>query len=128
MKKSLFTLLVVLLPLVSFAVIDTLENTKQYNTDAFQNCVLLESNDDHDIYQCPTDVQWIVDLQQKEPNGMFKYNFDSDETVFDKIAFDNEHFYVEIAFNDPNMCEQDYTIRTKIKQPGDELWALVGCE
>ena len=113
---------VALLPTFSFAEIP------EYNTDAFQDCTILETNDDHVIYQCPTDIQWIIDVKQNEPNGMFRYNFDDDENIFELVLNDTEHDYIEIAFNDPDFCEEDYTIRTKINQPGEDFWAFVGCK
>jgi len=121
MKKTVIFAIASLFPLVSFA--------EPVNVTVFESCALLEENTDHKIYQCPSDTPWIVDMKQNKPNGMFRSNFDSDENVFNLVLNDTEHEYVEIAFDDADICKGNQTaVRIKIAQPSDQLWAFVGCK
>ncbi len=127
MKKYIIGLIIVILSI--FLIIYTVksDNTPKYDAEMFSNCTLLEENEFHALYQCPSDTEWIVNVKQNEPTGMFKYNFDNDENVFNLVMNDTEHEYIEVAFNEVDICAENYTIRTRIKQPSDENWAFVGC-
>ncbi|MBQ2175013.1 MAG: hypothetical protein II453_08105, partial [Alphaproteobacteria bacterium] len=101
MSKSSIFVIALLLPFVSFA--------EPANIAMFESCTLLEENSNHVIYQCPSDTPWIVDLKQNEPNGMFRSNFDTDEKVFNLVLNDTEHEYVEVAFDDTGICDENQT-------------------
>lgn len=122
MKKSTICIVASLLPLVACS--------DQANIDVFESCSVLEENSYHKIYQCPPDTSWIVDLKQNKPNGMFRSNFDSDKNVFNLVLNDTEHEYIEVAFDDVGICDENQTtVRVKISQPSDDkLWAFVGCK
>lgn len=129
MKKSVIFAIASLFPFVSFAEPVNFATYDVAVVTAFESCALLEENTDHKIYQCPSDTPWIVDMKQNEPNGMFRSNFDSDENVFNLVLNDTEHEYVEVAFDDAGICEENQTaVRIKIAQPSDQLWAFVGCK
>ena len=128
MKTSVVVVIASLFPLVSFAEPANIA-ADDVAVAVFESCTLLEENSNHKIYQCPSDTPWVVDLKQNQPNGMFRFNFDSDENVFNLILNDTEHEYVEVAFDDAEMCpENQIAVRVKIAQPGKDYWAFVGCK
>ena len=140
MKKYIIPAIIALLPLVSFAEEAEAPVTPQYNTELFDTCTPLEENDTHVIYQCPTDIDWIVELKQNEPNAMFQ-EAPNREEAWTLVMFDTEQNYVEVSFADINngMCEEGQTpVRVKIKNsemsdaPEEPLeakfWAFVGCK
>ena len=127
MRKTAICVIASLFPLMSIA--EPVDIATYDVLPVFEGCTVLETNSDHAIYQCPSDIQWIIDMKQNEPNGMFQSNFDSDENVFNLVLNDTEHEYVEVAFADAEMCDANQTaVRIKIAQPSDELWAFVGCK
>lgn len=127
MKKYTISIIASLFPLVSLA--ETADVAKYDIPRIFDGCTVLETDNNHTIYQCPSDIQWVIDMKQNKPNGMFRYNFDSDENVFNMVLNDTEHDYIEVAFIDAEMCDADQTaVRVKIAQPSDEVWAFVGCK
>ena len=135
MKKYIVLTIFALFPLISFAETDVATNAKQYNTDIFKNCTILESNEYHDIYQCPTDIEWIVDLKQNDANAMFQRGPDT-EDAWKLVMTDSEHDYVEVSFDDIKMCEDGQTpVRVKIKNPEMKddpseitMWATFNCK
>lgn len=142
MKKYIVPAIIALLPLASFAEEPEAPVKPQYNTELFATCTSLEENDIHVIYQCPTDIDWIVELKQNEPNAMFQQGPNSDE-VWNLVMkeTDPDHDYVEVSFADidKKVCEDGQTpVRVKIKNPEitDELaepsemklWAFGGCK
>lgn len=142
MKKLIIPVIIALLPLASFAEETEVPITPQYNTELFDACVSLEKNETHIIYQCPTDIDWVVELKQNEPNAMFQAGPSSDE-IWNLVMkeTDPDHDYVEVAFADinRNICEDGETpVRIKITNPKItdepvepsemEMWAFAGCK
>lgn len=94
------------------------------------SCEQIAKTNTHIVYKCPSSSEWVKNAKTFEPTGMWVDWSGIDETKISEMANDAEYTYVEIAFDQPGwtkMCEEDYTMRTMLKEPGEENWAYVGC-
>lgn len=100
---------------------------KEYDS-VFVGCERIETTEEHLVYKCPADQEWAVAVKTLEPNGMFKFKTGADLNLSELYA-DKDYVYAEVAFNDPGMCKEDFTIRTMIAEPNsDKYWAFIGCK
>ena len=100
-------------------------NAAEYE-EIFVGCEQIEATGEHVVYKCPADIEWIVNVKTQEPNGKF---FTGGALNLADLYADTEHAYVEVSLNDPNVCEEDFTIRTMVAEPKDDAnWAFIGCK
>ena len=92
----------------------------------FAGCERIEASDVHLVYKCPADMEWIANIKHQEPTGMFMTGGDLNLA---ELYADTEHAYAEVALNNPGLCQEDFTIRTMLREPNTETnWAFVGCK
>ena len=100
-------------------------NAAEYE-EIFVGCEQIQATDEHVVYKCPADMEWIVDVKTQEPNGKF---YTTGGLNLADLYADTEHAYVEVSLNDPNTCKEDFTIRTMVTEPKDNTnWAFIGCK
>ena len=124
MKKLLLVLPVVALAACSSDIKD-IENTM-----AQWACEQIAKTSTHIVYKCPSSLEWVKNVKTLEPTGKWVDWSGIDETKVSEMAKDTEYTYVEVAFDQPGWnktCEEDYTMRTMLKEPSEEDWAFVGC-
>lgn len=98
---------------------------KEYDS-VFVGCERIETTEEHLVYKCPADQEWVVAVKTLEPNAMFKTGGDLN---LSELYVDKDYVYAEVAFNEPGVCKEDFIIRTMIAEPNsDTYWAFIGCK
>lgn len=121
--KKIFTILGALALITVCNAANAIDYT-EYD-DILGGCERIETTNEHLVYKCPANQEWIANIKTQEPTGTFMT--DGDLNMAELYA-DTEHAYVEIALNTPGLCADDFTIRTMIREPNaDTEWAVVGC-
>ena len=93
-------------------------------------CEKIASTSTHIVYKCPSSLEWIKNVKALQPTGKWVDISGIDETKVSEMAKDPEYTYVEFAFDQPGwtkLCKENYTMRTMLKEPGEDNWAFVGC-
>jgi len=91
------------------------------------NCERIATNEQHLVYKCPSDLQWIVDLKKNEPNAKF-LTWGDDEVLIKETAKDEKVALVEVVLGVSAGCKDDFHYRTMIRPIGEEYWAYLGCD
>ncbi len=90
-------------------------------------CERIASNEQHLVYKCPSDLEWIVNLKNQEPNAPFRM-FGDDEALIRETAKDTSVTLVEVVLGDSAGCKEDFHYRTMVKPISEELYTVVGCD
>jgi hypothetical protein len=90
-------------------------------------CERIASDEQHLVYKCPSDMEWIVNVKKQEPNALFK-TFGDDEALIRETAKDTSVTLVEVVLGDSAGCKEDFHYRTMVKPISEEPYAVVGCK
>ena len=127
MKKSL--LLVPVLALAACGNSIDIDVTQHDARFAEWKCEKIESNEQHLVYKCPSDLEWIKSVKEKEPDALFQTG---GALNWDEINADTEHTYVEVVPSEPKTyCEENFHYRTMVKPfnlETREYFAVTGCK
>jgi hypothetical protein len=120
MKKSLL-----LVSVLALAACGNSIDVAQHDAD-FTGCERIASDEQHLVYKCPSDMEWIVNVKKQEPNALFQYGSNLN---LDEINADTEHTYVEVVPSKPGTdCKENFHYRTMVKPISKEPYAVIGCK
>lgn len=94
-------------------------------------CEKITQTSTHIVYKCPSSLEWVKNVKVLEPTGKWVDWSGIDKAKISEMAKDPEYTYVEFAFDQPGwtkLCKENYTMRTMLKEPGEEDWAFIGCK
>lgn len=126
MKKSL--LLVSVLALAACG--NSIDVAKHDARFAEWKCERIASDEQHLVYKCPSDLEWIVNVKKQEPNALFQ---NGSNLNWDEINADTEHTYVEVVPSEPGTdCKENFHYRTMVVKPivpeSGKFFAVIGCD
>lgn len=90
-------------------------------------CERFAADEQHLVYKCPSNLEWIVSLKKEQPTGMF-LTWGNDEALIKETAKDESVTLVEVVLGDSNGCKDDFHYRTMIRPIGEEPYAFLGCD
>jgi len=125
MKKILF-----FASLMVFVVCCANAVTVEEHDADFVGCQRVDTTEEHLVYKCPSDMEWIVNLKNSgvEPSGLF---YEGGNLNWEEINADIENTYIEVVLIDSNGCKEDFHYRTMIKPfniETKEPFAVSGCK
>ncbi|MBQ7409103.1 MAG: hypothetical protein IJV03_00905 [Alphaproteobacteria bacterium] len=124
MKKSLLLVPVLALAACGNSIdIDVAQHDARF---AEWKCERIVSDEQHLVYKCPSDLEWIVNVKKQEPNALFQ---SGSNLNWDEINADTEHTYVEVVPSEPETdCKENFHYRTMVKPISKEFYAVIGCK